>query len=228
MSFAAIVPAAGQGKRLGPGVPKQYLKIQGVPLLARTVRALLHAYPFKQIVIAADPARLESARSIVRRYRLRHTQVVAGGATRAASVLNGLKALTASARFVAVHDAARPLISKEVVRRTLAAAKRSGGAVCGVPVSSTMKKVAEAGGKILGTVDRRGLYLAQTPQIFRKDLLLQRYKQLGKKALLATDEASLFDGTAVRVRMVRGDERNIKVTTKQDLEWVKSYLKRSF
>lgn len=228
MSFAAIIPAAGRGKRLGSPVPKQYLKVGGVPLLVRTARALLDAYPFKEIVIAADPARIKTARSIIKKYQLSRTRVVAGGATRAISVLNGLRALSAGARFVAVHDAARPLISKDVVRRTVAAAKKSGGAVCGVPVTSTMKKVAETGGRILGTVDRRGLYLAQTPQVFRKDLLLSRYKRLGKKAFLATDEASLFDGTAVRVIMVLGDERNIKVTTQKDLERVKGYFRRSF
>jgi len=225
VSFAAIIPAAGQGKRLGSRVPKQYLKVLGVPLLVRTLRALLSAYPFKEVVVVVDLAQHQNARALVRRYRIPRTRVVTGQATRAGSVLNGLKALTTSARFVVVHDAARPLVSKEVVRRTLAAAKTGGAALCGIPVSSTVKNISSDGNHVLGTADRRQLYLAQTPQAFRKDLLLGRYKALGKKATLATDEAALFDGTSTRVRMVEGHARNIKVTTKEDLEMVKVYLR---
>lgn len=225
MSFAVIVPAAGQGRRLGSRVPKQFLKVFGVPLLVRTLRALLGAYPFKEVVVVVDPAWQQRARELIRRYRVPRTRVVTGQATRAGSVLNGLKVLTDSIRFVAVHDAARPLVSKQVVRRTLAAAAAGGAALCGIPVSSTVKSVSSAGNRVLGTADRRQMYLAQTPQAFRKDLLLGRYEALGKKAVLATDEAALFDGTSTRVRMVEGHARNIKVTTKEDLELVKTYLR---
>ena len=225
MNIAAIVPAAGRGRRLGSRVPKQYLRVLGIPLLVRTVRSLLRAYPFREVVVVVDAEKLERARAIMKRYRIPRTVVVTGRSTRAGSVLNGLKATTAAVRFVAVHDAARPLVSREVIRRTLQAARRGGAAICGMPVSSTVKNVSPAGNRVAGTADRRRLYLAQTPQVFRKDLLLGRYKVLGKKALACTDEAALFDGTRVPVCLVQGEARNFKVTTKEDLELMKVYLR---
>ena len=195
-----------------------------MPLLVHTLRALMHAHPFDEIVLVVHSSQLERARKLMSEHRLSQVRVVPGGATRAASVRNGVLALSAGIRLVAIHDAARPLVSREVVRRTLTAADRGGAAICGVPVSSTVKRVAPRGRNILTTVDRRGLFLAQTPQVFRKDLLLRRYQALGKKALLATDEAALFDGTRVRVRLVLGDEKNLKVTTKQDLELIRREL----
>lgn len=222
---AAVVPAAGSGKRLGARVPKAFVPVFGIPLFVHTLRALFKAYPFVQTVLVVGNSRVKTAESAVRRLGLGRVQVVRGGATRAESVRRGLLALDRKVSLVAVHDAARPLVSAGVVRRTLAAAARSGAAICALPVSSTVKRVNTDSMTVLGTEDRGRLYLAQTPQVFDKALLLSRYRHLGKKARHATDEAALFDGSSVRVRVVDGDEMNLKVTTPNDLQRFKSLVR---
>jgi len=233
MSVYAVVPAAGKGKRLGTKIPKAYLPVFGKPLFIHTLRALKKAHSFREIVLVVDISRIAQARKELVRHRLSRVWLTSGGATRAESVRNGLLALPEGRHLVAVHDAARPLVSREVVRRTLAAAKkgpstgsgRCAGAICAVPISSTVKRLDIKKGTLRGTEDRRELVLAQTPQVFDRSLLLARYETLGAKALQATDEAALFDGTKHRVRVVEGDEQNLKVTTKNDLESLKKSLR---
>ena len=235
MSVYAVVPAAGKGKRLGTKIPKTNLPVMGKPLFIHTLRALKKAYPFREIVLVVDIFRIAQARNELVRHGLGSVWLTSGGATRAESVRNGLSILPAGKHLVTVHDAARPLVSREVVRRTVAAAKkgpstgsgRCAGAICAVPISSTVKRIDLKKGTLRGTEDRRELVLAQTPQVFDRTLLLARYEALGAKAFEATDEAALFDGTKQRVRVVEGDERNLKVTTKNDLESLKKSLRNS-
>jgi 2-C-methyl-D-erythritol 4-phosphate cytidylyltransferase len=130
--------------------------------------------------------------------------------------MNGLKALSGETGWVLIHDAARPLVARQTVRRTIRAAARTGGAIAALAVASTVKR-ARRDGTIAGTVDREGLYLAQTPQVFRRDLIEARFKTLGKKAAEATDDAALFDGTPLRVGLVADSARNFKITTREDL-----------
>lgn len=225
MNVFAVVPAAGKGRRFGGKTPKTYLPIAGKPLFIHTIKALKKAYPFRRIVLAVDPARLLRARRELVRHGLGTVWLTAGGATRAESVRNGLLALGAERGLVAVHDAARPLVSPGVVRRTIGAAGRGHGAICAIPVSSTVKRIDGRTRSVRRTEDRDSLVLAQTPQVFSRSLLLSRYRVLGPKALRATDEAALFDGTRVRVRVVEGEEKNIKVTTQGDLETLKRSLR---
>jgi 2-C-methyl-D-erythritol 4-phosphate cytidylyltransferase len=228
---SAVVPAAGLGRRLGSRTPKTYLPVSGKPLFIHTLLALKKAYAFHEIVLVVEGSRLLEARSILLKHKIRGVSVASGGATRAESVLKGILALSHENGLVAVHDAARPLVSKEVVRRTVEAAQngpsagsgRCAGAVCVEPVSSTIKRV-DAKGRILRTEDRDRLVLAQTPQVFRRKALLDRYKALGKRAFIATDEAALFDGTGAGIRTVAGDEKNVKITTKTDFERFKKSL----
>jgi 2-C-methyl-D-erythritol 4-phosphate cytidylyltransferase len=140
-------------------------------------------------------------------------------------VRRGLRALSKDSEWVLVHDAARPLVSRAVVRRTLKAARSSGVALCALPVTATVKRLYSERPVVRGTEDRRVFYLAQTPQVFRRSLLLSRYRALGRRALSATDEAALFDRSRVRVRVAAGETRNIKVTTREDLKLIKFYLK---
>ena len=151
-------------------------------------------------------------------------RVVEGGRTRAESVRNGVLSVSENCQWVLVHDAARPLVDKNLIRRLIHSAKKTGAAILAAPVTSTVKRVDTRHKTILGTEDRGSLVLAQTPQIFKKDLLMRRYQALGPKALLATDEAALFDGSGIKVNIVHGDERNVKITTSQDLELFKFYM----
>ncbi len=225
MSVYAVVPAAGHGKRLGAKLPKAYVPVLGTPLFIHTLRALKKAYPFREIILVVDISRIMQARKELVRHGLGRVWLTLGGATRAESVRNGLSIVPPGKHLVAVHDAARPLVSRAVVRRTVSAAKKGAGAICAVPVSSTVKKIDLKRKTIRGTEDRSRLALAQTPQVFSRTLLLSRYKTLGAKALKATDEAALFDGTRLKVRVVEGDERNLKITTQNDLESLKRSLR---
>lgn len=221
----AVVPASGKGKRLGSKTPKAHLSVAGKPLFIHTLRALKRAYPFRRMMLVVDTSRLARARRELARHGLGRVWLTAGGATRAESVRNGLLALGPGEGLVAVHDAARPLVSAALVRRTIQAAQKSGGAICVLPVSSTVKRLDPRTGRVRGTEDRRHLALAQTPQVFEKALLLSRYRALGERAYGATDEAALFDGTRLSIRAVEGEERNLKVTTRADLDEFKRSLR---
>ena len=219
MKVAAIVPAAGRGRRFRGKIPKIFMPLGGKPLLVHTLERLTRSFRFEEVLVMTGRADVKKTEKILRRFNLGGLRVLAGGSTRAASVKNGFDRLSADCGWVLVHDAARPLINKALVLRTLAAAKHSGASLCAVPATATVKKVRR--GLVLGTEDRRELYLAQTPQVFRRDLLSARYRILKKKALKATDEAALFDGSGVAVRVTAGDARNIKVTTREDWEVLK-------
>lgn len=226
MKVAAIIPAAGRGSRLKSKVPKPYVPVHGKPLLVHTLQNLHCSYPFQETVVMVDPSYLKKTRRLLDRHHLQGVRVEAGGLTRADSVRRGVLSLKGDAEWVLVHDAARPLVNRALVHRTLRAAKITGAALCALPVSSTVKRMRPARNVILGTEDRGSLCLAQTPQVFRRDLLLSRYKSLGDKAMEATDEAALFDRGRVSVQVVQGFPRNIKVTTPDDLELLEFYLDR--
>lgn len=224
MSVSAIVPAAGKGRRFGSKTPKLFAEVEGKPVLFYTLKNLAAAYPFKQILVATDPSHFARIGAILKSLKLRNAYLVRGGATRAESVGNAL-AHASCCEWAVVHDAARPLVSKKIVRSALAAAQKSGGAVVAVPATSTVKR-ADARGRVLRTEDRSSLYLAQTPQVFRTRSLLDRYRALGRRASSLTDEASFFDGTAVRVAISPGAASNLKVTTPEDLDLVRFYLQK--
>jgi 2-C-methyl-D-erythritol 4-phosphate cytidylyltransferase len=227
---AAIIPAAGRGERLQSRQPKPFVRVGGKPLLVHALLTLIKAFDFEEVVVLADKRQFSRMRRMLSRHRmLKSVRVEFGGLTRADSVKRGLCSLTTGAEWVLVHDAARPLVSVAVIRRTLEAARQSGAALCAMPVTSTVKRLRSARNVVLSTEDRGSLCLAQTPQVFRRELLLSRYKRLGCRAMSATDEAALFDGVhKVAIRVVPGEARNMKVTTKQDLKLVEYYLSRSF
>lgn len=226
MKVAAIVPAAGLGKRLKLRSTKAFALLCGKPLLIRTLQRLLCSYAFSEIVVAAHPKKVKEARALIRTYGLPgKIKVVGGGTTRSDSVLNALLLTSADSDWILVHDAARPFVSRDLFERLLRAAKRTGGALCGLPTTATVKRIDPKTLSVLKTEDRKTLYLAQTPQVFRRELLMARYRKLGKKASFATDEAALFDGSKIRVKIVLGEPHNLKITTPFDLRLAERYLK---
>jgi len=223
-AVSAIIPAAGSGRRFGPKTPKLFFRVEGRPVLFYTLKNLSQAYAFREIFVAASPDSFKEIEKIARSLKLRSLRLVRGGATRAESVKNALVQVSAVSEWVLVHDAARPLVSRRIVLNALQAAKKTGGAVSAIPATATVKRV-NPRGFITGTEDRRTLYLAQTPQVFKREQLLQRYRKLGKKALSLTDEAAFFDGTAVKVAAAEGSVSNLKITTPEDIELFRFYLK---
>ncbi|HEX2884806.1 bifunctional 2-C-methyl-D-erythritol 4-phosphate cytidylyltransferase/2-C-methyl-D-erythritol 2,4-cyclodiphosphate synthase [Vineibacter terrae] len=216
----ALIVAAGRGHRLGGPLPKQYQAIGARSVLRQTLEQFSGhpAVEAVQVVIAASDRVLYDAQTaglVLRRACI-------GGATRQRSVLNGLEALTDEPpEIVTIHDAARPLVSADVISRTIEAVATSGiaGAVAGVPVADTLKRV--EGGRVAATVDRQGLWRAQTPQSFRFAPLLAAHRAVA--ALGDSEETALTDDVAVAERagleiaMVEGEERNFKITTEDDL-----------
>lgn len=224
MRVAAIVPAAGKGLRFKTRRPKAFSMLEGKPLLAHTLSRLARAYPFSEIIVAVSADARQEAERLIAGHRIPRARVVAGGSTRAESVLRALEAVSPASEWVLVHDAARPLVSKRLVSRLLGEVKKTGAAIAALPVTSTVKR-ANADLTIRSTEDRSRLYLAQTPQVFKKRLLFERYQAMGAEAFKATDEAALFDGSRVRVLLVEGEARNLKITVPEDAGLFKFYLK---
>ena len=214
----ALIVAAGRGSRFGGPLPKQYADLGGRPVLRRTIDAF-RPMPVRVVISDGDRDLYLAATK-----DLALPSPVVGGATRQRSVLNGLEALTREPpAFVAVHDAARPFVAADEVAACLAVAQRPGidGAVLGVPLADTLKRV-DGNDAIEATVARKGLWRAQTPQIFRFDKLLAAHRAaatLGdSEATALTDDAAVAERAGLHVVMVAGSERNRKITTMEDLQ----------
>ncbi len=218
---AAIIPAAGLGTRMGAARPKQFCQIAGTPLLVHTLRAFISLPEIKEVVVAVPPGYGPETEKLLLRYlspgQAARLILTAGGATRQESVRAGLDVLTPEIDLVLVHDGARPLVSGEIIRRCLRGAVESGAAIAAIPVKDTLKQVA-ADGEILKSVDRTGLWQAQTPQAVRTDLLKQAFARAEQDGFVGTDEASLLEHAGIAVTVVAGGEENFKITRPGDLK----------
>jgi len=221
----AIVPAAGRGARMGTRRPKQYLEIAGVPLLVHTLRVLGRAPVVAGTVVVVPATEIAATRSLLRRFEVPGVLlVVAGGARRQESVRFGLQAAPADVDWILVHDAVRPFITAELVGRVLAAAEVSGAATCGLAVRETVKRVHED--LVESTLDREGLWLVQTPQAFKRDLLWAAHEKARRDGFTGTDDAVLVERAGGRVSMVPGLPGNLKITTPEDLETARLWTRR--
>jgi 2-C-methyl-D-erythritol 4-phosphate cytidylyltransferase len=208
------VPAAGSGARMG-GEKKPFLELGGEPLLARSLRPFLEEPQVEAVAVALPPADAESPPAWLRDLDPR-IRLVAGGESRLHSVLNALGALPSEVALVLVHDAARPLVSGEIIHRCIDAVRNGAGAVAGWPVVDTLKKVDDQG-YVTETPDRARLWRAQTPQAFPREALLAAYREAVRQGWEATDDAAVFVRNGGRVRMVEGSPWNLKVTHPGDL-----------
>jgi len=224
----AIIPAAGQGKRMGTSVSKSYLEILGRPLLAYTLDKFQSHSLIEEIIIVAQARDIEYCRSeIVEKYGFdKVKKIVAGGQERQDSVNLGLAALDLEADWVLIHDGARPLVDGTTISQAIQAAFSKAAAVVGVPVKDTIK-VVDAGHTVRQTLDRQTLWAVQTPQVFRRDILEEAYRQAGLLGWTSTDDASLVERLGVQVQMVRGSYKNIKITTPEDLLYLAESLKEN-
>ena len=219
MHVTAIIAAAGEGRRLGAAVPKQLLDIGGRSILERSVAAFASHDRVDDVIVvlpaalaAAPPAWLMASRHAVR--------VVAGGSRRQDSVANAFDRVDPGSDVVLVHDAARPFVSPDLISRSIDAAAEHGAAIAALPASDTVKRV-EGEGEQTGDRRRRSraieVYLAQTPQAFRREVLGAAVA-LGRSGVEATDEAMLAEQADIAVHVVEGDPANVKITTAGDLE----------
>ena len=219
MKVVAIVPAAGQGRRMGGGRNKLFLPLARCPILIRTLETLSSCDLISEAIIAAAPEDTAEVEEMLQHWRtnlnLLPISVVVGGAERQHSVANALAALPPDAELVLVHDGARPLAPTDVLAAAVREAEKCGAAIVAVPVKDTVKQV-EAG-EVIATPPRETLWAVQTPQVFHRDLLTRAYAQAEADGFIGTDDASLVERLGEPVRIVRGSYRNIKVTTPEDL-----------
>lgn len=209
MSVWALLMAAGSGTRMGLKENKVFAAIGSVPILQRSVRAFEGEVDGVLVVARAED--MDAVHALVP-----DVPVVEGGATRQASVLCGLRALPQAADIVLVHDAARPFVDRETIRRCIEGVRRHGSGVAAVPVKDTIKQV-RTDGSILGTPPRETLWIAQTPQAFHPAALRQALETLTARGDAVTDDASAMELTGQRVWLVEGTYANIKMTTPEDL-----------
>jgi len=216
-TIAVIIPAGGVGLRMGAECPKQFLALAGVPILARTVQIFQNLPELRSIIVIAPAAHLEVTKEMLERFVSEvSVTVVVGGLTRQDSVRAGLAALPPEIDLVIVHDGVRPLLAPELLRACLAAASETGAALLAVPVKDTVKESLD-GKKVSGTVPRQQLWLAQTPQVARRDLLMAAFAAAQRDGFTGTDEASLLERIGCEVSLVVGSERNLKITRPEDL-----------
>ena len=220
-----VIAAGGKGFRLGRKIPKQFLLLLGKPVLQWTV-AIFDTLPIvNEIVVVAPVGHVAHVKRIIARAGFRRVSaVVPGGAERQDSVRNGLSSFTRHPDIVLVHDAVRPLVTREVVRSVVRAAARYRAAVAGVPVKDTVK-VEGRKSFYTRTLRRDRLWVVQTPQGFDYGLLLRAHKLAQGARFVGTDESSLVERLGVPARIVLGDEMNFKITTKDDLERAKLLIR---
>jgi 2-C-methyl-D-erythritol 4-phosphate cytidylyltransferase/2-C-methyl-D-erythritol 2,4-cyclodiphosphate synthase len=219
MHVTAIIAAGGTGRRFGASVPKQLLDVGGRTLLQRSIDAF-RSHPAVGDVIVAVPADL-LARPPRWLEGVRGVRLVAGGERRQDSVANAFDAVAADVEIVLVHDAARPFVTSDVISRAIQGAVAHGAAIVAVSVSDTVKRVGIADGVIVETLPREEIFLAQTPQAFRREVLGAAIVA-GRTGEPATDEAALAERAGHRVHVVAGDPANVKITTAEDLDRARS------
>lgn len=218
-NLRVVIAAAGTATRMGSKINKQYLLLKSRPVLAYSLDAFEEFDLVDEIVIVANPMEVEYCeKEIVKKYHYKKvSQVVPGGKERQDSVWTGLKHLRSDTDLVAVHDGARPLLSFKLLEDLLVEAEEWGAAIPGVNPTDTLK-VVDRDEFVRQTLDRSSVAAIQTPQIFKYNELLSAYNQAYEEGFTATDDASLFETYIGRVKVVKGDYRNIKITTPLDLK----------
>jgi 2-C-methyl-D-erythritol 4-phosphate cytidylyltransferase len=230
--IACILPAAGLGTRMGAETPKQFLELDGVPIVLFTLRRLAACEAITDFFIATRPEDVASLEERIAREKLgRPVKVLRGGGTRQESVANALAAVPQDAEIILVHDAVRPFVTREQVERVIAQARERGAAILGIPAMDTVKEVKRASlpedvARITGTIPRELVVLAQTPQGFKAALLREAFERAQRDGVNASDEAGLVERLGHEVYVVHGSERNIKITRPADMDLARFYLEQ--
>lgn len=226
MQADVILVAAGKGERMGRELPKPFLPVCGIPLLIHTLRAITQSTLISKITIVVAPEREALCRNMLHSYAPFRIPlaVVHGGAERQDSVRLGLATLDPTSEIVAIHDAARPFLEREILERSIETAAIYGGALVAVPARDTIKRVGEDG-TVVETIPRQQLWLAQTPQTFRVPLIREAHARALAEGAVVTDDAALLERLGKVVKIVPGSYRNFKITTPEDLQVAEALLR---
>ena len=226
MHVTAIVPAAGSGVRFGGVVPKQYLPLAGLPLLAWTLKALAASAKIDCLILVAPPGQEDRCRTEILKPCGLHVDILLpGGADRQASVYAGLLKAPRETDLVLVHDGARPLVTSEIVRTAIETAAAEGGVVVAVPVTDTIKG-ADGQGLVAETLPRGRLWAAQTPQVFRAAWFRQAHERALADGYRGTDDSVLVERLGYPVRLLLGSPTNLKITNQADLAQAEEILRK--
>lgn len=226
----AILAAAGLGTRMGHETPKQFLELDGVPLVILSLRRIAACPLISQIIVATRAEEIERLDARIRQEKFHQpVRVVKGGDSRQASVGQALKHIPDDTELVVVHDAVRPFVALEHIKRVIEEARRCKAAILGIPAMDTVKEVKRASlpedvALVTATVPRERVVLAQTPQVFQAQLLKDAFARAEEDGVNASDEAGLVERLGLEVHVVHGSERNIKITKPADMELARFYL----
>ena len=222
---AAVIVAAGKGKRMGTEISKQFLPLRGKEILAHTVEKFEHAENIRDIVLVTGQDSLQDVQDMAQEYGWQKIiSVVAGGKERQDSVWNGLLAVSEDTEIVLIHDGVRPFVTEDILNLSIETAVEMGGCVAGVPAKDTIK-VCNSENISVDTPDRSTLWQIQTPQTFQKERIVKAYKQAKDAGFIGTDDASLAENSGYSVKVIMGSYRNIKITTQEDLLIGEAFLK---
>lgn len=222
-SALALIPAAGQGTRFGS--EKQFLQLAGAPLLAHTLRPFQESSMIKEIVLVVPKGwEKRVLETIIKPHALTKVrQVVTGGPERQDSVRLGLEALETDSKLILIHDGARPLVTEEIIARAVQDTYIHGATLVGVPATDTIVQ-ANAEGMVVRTLNRETLWMVQTPQSFRHELIRRAHQEAKIDGFVGTDDASLVERLGHAVKVIPGSYENIKVTTAQDFKLAEEIL----
>jgi 2-C-methyl-D-erythritol 4-phosphate cytidylyltransferase len=228
--IAAILPASGLGTRMGAEMPKQFLVLDGTPIVLHSLRRLAGCPLITDIIVATRGDVLESLQATIGSEKFKQkVSVVRGGDSRQETVSNALREVPADTEIILVHDAVRPFVTVDQITRVIEEARKCQAAILGIPAMDTVKEVKRASlpedvALITGTIPRERVVLAQTPQVFSAKLLREAFARAAADGVNASDEAGLVERLGHDVHVVLGSERNIKITRPADMELARFYL----
>lgn len=223
--LGVVIVAAGKGSRMQTSISKQFIPLLGKPILAHTIQVFEQMEQISEVVVVTGAADLERVYAYCEHYKWKKIKsVVPGGTDRQASVYRGLQEISEQVEWVFIHDGVRPLITPQAIMRCLEGARKTGAAVLAVPVKDTIKQVNKAG-EITATPNRSSLRAIQTPQVFRRTLIIEAHREAIKNDKKGTDDASLAEYMGHTVVVVEGDYCNLKITTPEDLIVAEHLLK---
>jgi 2-C-methyl-D-erythritol 4-phosphate cytidylyltransferase len=227
MTTVAIIPAGGSGRRMQGRPSKQYLSVDGKPILAFTLNVFQLSPDIGEIVLVVPEEDIPMVRQMIvephRISKVRH--VLAGGEQRQDSVRNGLAVVGNDVEIVLIHDAVRPFVSGDLIHVVVKETEKYGAVTVGMPVKDTIKRV-DRNGEILETLDRKVLWMTQTPQAFKRSLIQEAYRKADEDQFYGTDDASLVERMGFRVKMIAASYENIKITTPIDLHMAEVLIEK--
>ena len=224
MKTQAIIPAAGEGKRLGRSKSKPLVLLNGKPILIYSLEAFERCSLIQSVIVVAPSDQVAEFKRVIKKYRCpKVKKIIAGGQERFQSVYKGLTALDKDTDFVVIHDGARPLVTSQMIEDATALCFKTKAVVAAVPVKPTIKKVDPKNLFVKETLLRDTLWEIQTPQVFEKKLILKAHRS--NECCLPSDDAMLVEALGKPVKILRGDYKNIKITTAEDLVFAEAILK---